>query len=86
MNKKMIRKLVAAIMALTLTVVMVVTVSYAWMTLSAAPVAEGIQITIGGGNTILIAADYAGVADGETYHYPGHFSSSLNFTKLQQYD
>jgi hypothetical protein len=57
MNKKMIRKLVAAIMALTLTVVMVVTVSYAWMTLSAAPVAEGIQITIGGGNTILIAAD-----------------------------
>ena len=86
MNKKMIRKLVAAIMALTLTVVMVVTVSYAWMTLSATPVAEGIQITIGGGNTILIAADYAVVADGETYHYPGHFSSSLNFTKLQQYD
>ena len=38
---KMIRKLFAAIMALVLTVVMVATVSYAWFTLSDAPVVEG---------------------------------------------
>ena len=86
MNKKMMRKLIAAIMALTLTVVMVVTVSYAWMTLSSTPVAEGIQITIGGGNTILIAADKVVMVDGETYHYPSHFSSSLNFSKHEEYD
>ena len=82
----MMRKLIAAIMALTLTVVMVVTVSYAWMTLSSTPVAEGIQITIGGGNTILIAADKVVMVDGETYHYPSHFSSSLNFSKHEEYD
>ena len=83
---KMIRKLFAAIMALVLTVVMVATVSYAWFTLSDAPVVEGIQVTIGGGNTILIAPDLAVVVDGETIHYPGRFDSKLNFSQHAQYD
>ena len=83
---KMTRKFIVAIMALVLTAVMVVTVSYAWMTLSAAPVAEGIQITIGGGNTILIAPDQTQIVDGEVYHYPGHFDLTMNFSQFKTYD
>lgn len=84
---KMIRKLVAAVMALVLTAVMIVTVSYAWFTISDSPVVEGIQITIGGSNTILIAPDVSvKVADGNTYHYPGRFDSNLQFSQYEQYD
>ncbi|MBQ9151277.1 MAG: hypothetical protein IJX72_03430, partial [Clostridia bacterium] len=83
---KMIRKLFAAIMALILTVVMVATVSYAWFTLSDAPVVAGIQVTIGGGNTILIAPDQSEEVDGKTYHYPGRFNSTLIFSQHTQYD
>ena len=83
---KMTRKFIVAIMALILTAVMLVTVSYAWMTLSEAPVAEGIQITIGGGNTILIAPNQTKVVDGELYHFPGHFDLSLSFSQHKTYD
>lgn len=83
---KMTRKFVVAIMALILTAIMMVTVSYAWMTLSATPVAEGIQITIGGGNTILVAPDQTRVVDGKTFHFPGHFDLSLNFSQYETYD
>lgn len=83
---KMIRKLSAAVMALILTVVMVVTVSYAWFTLSDAPVVEGIQVTIGGGNTILIAPDQSQTVNGTTYHYPGRFDKNLIFSQHSQYD
>ncbi len=83
---KMIRKLLGAVMALILTVVMVVTVSYAWFTLSDAPVVEGIQVTIGGGNTILIAPDQSQTVDGTTYHYPGRFDKNLIFSQYSQYD
>lgn len=83
---KVIRKLFAAIMALVLTVVMVATVSYAWFTLSDTPVVDGIQVTIGGGNTILIAPDLSVTVDGEVLHYPGRFDSKLNFSQYSQYD
>ena len=82
----MIRKLVTAIMALVLTAVLAVTVSYAWMTISSNPVAEGIQISIGGGTTILIAADVMETVDGEVYHYPGTFGQTLNFKQYDRYD
>ena len=83
---KMLVKMIAAVLTLMLAVVMVATISYAWTTLSATPVAEGIQITIGGGNTILIAADKSQVVDGVTYHYPGHFGDQLNFVQNKEYD
>lgn len=83
---KMLVKLVAAIVTLMIAVVMAATISYAWTTLSSAPVAEGIQITIGGGNTILIAPDKSQVVDGVTYHYPGLFSDRLNFLQHSEYD
>lgn len=80
------KKLIATIMALILSVVMVVTISYAWMTLSDTPVAEGLQITIGGGNTILVAANRTEVVDGASYNYPGVFGGTLNFGKHSSYD
>lgn len=83
---KMIRKLVAAVMALVLTAVMIVTVSYAWFTISESPAVEGIQITIGGSNTILIAPDVSQKVGEDTYHFPGRFDSNLHFSKYEQYD
>lgn len=82
---KTLRKLVAAALALILSAVMVVTMSYAWMTLSTSPIAEGMQITIGGGNTILIAADQTDTINGKVYHYPGAFNPTLNFHQLKEY-
>ncbi|MBE6636791.1 MAG: hypothetical protein E7618_03180 [Ruminococcaceae bacterium] len=83
---KMLLKLIAASLTLVIAVVMVTTMTYAWTTLSSAPVAEGLQITIGGGNTILIAPDRTQTVDGKTYHYPGHFSEQLNFSHYDEYD
>ncbi len=83
---KLVRKVVVAIMALVMTIAMVVTVSYAWFTLSDSPAVDGIQITIGGGNTILIAPDVASTVGGTTYHYPGYFQSSMIFSQYEQYD
>ena len=82
---RLIRKLLAAVMALVLTVVMVVAVSYAWLTLSDAPVLEGIQISIGGGDTILIAPNLSEEVDGTVYHYPGRFNGNLIFSQHEQY-
>lgn len=73
-------------MALVLSVVMVVTISYAWMSLSSTPVVEGIQITIGGGNTILVAANLTETVDGVEYNYPGRFGETLNFNNYDEYD
>lgn len=80
-----IRKLTVSALALLLSVVMMVTMSYAWMTISDSPVAEGIQISIAGGNTILIAPDKTETVDGVTYHYPGFFKDSLEFGQHKEY-
>lgn len=85
MNKQIVRKLTAAVLALLVTVTMVVTVTYAWTTLSGNPVAEGLHISIGGGNTILVAADIAETVDGVTYHYPAAFSNTLQFNQHPSY-
>lgn len=84
--EKSVKKLIAAVLSLILAAAMVVTMSYAWMTLSSAPIAEGLQITIGGGNVILIAADQTETVNGETYHYPAKFNSMLNFNTWKSYD
>lgn len=79
-------KLIAITLTLVLSVSVVVMSSYAWFVLSGNPVATGIQISIGGGNTILVAPDVTQVVDGQTYHYPGHFSDTMNFAQQQSYD
>lgn len=84
--KKVYTKLLLTIAALLVSAVMVVSVSYAWLVLSSNPVAEGIQITIGGGNTILVAADQVREVNGTVYHYPGAFNDTLNFSQNTAYD
>ena len=84
--KKIYFKLIVVALQLLLAVSLLVMSSYAWMVLASNPVAEGIQITIGGGNTILVAADLAQEADGTVYHYPGAFSDTLNFSQNNGYD
>ena len=84
--KKIYIKLMAITLSLVLSVSAVVTVSYAWMVLSVSPAAEGMQISIGGGNTILVAADLCKTVGGTVYHYPDHFSATLNFTQHTSYD
>lgn len=71
---------------LVLSVSVVIASSYAWMVLSSNPVATGIQVAIGGGNTILIAPDVTKTVDGMVYHYPGAFSDTMNFGQQSAYD
>lgn len=80
------RKLLASISALALAVIMVVTTTYAWTTLSKAPLAEGIKIAIGGASTILVAPNLTQTVDGKTYNYPGYFGDTLNFAQYKEYD
>ena len=82
---KIYTKLIAITLALMLSVSVVVMSSYAWFTLSDSPVAQGISIAVGGGNTILIAADLTQTIDGVTYHYPDRFSDKLNFGMHRSY-
>lgn len=84
--RKIYIKLIAMSMALILSVTMVIMTSYAWLVLSGNPVATGIQVAVGGGNTILTAPDvvYQG-GDGKRYHYPGRFSDKLNFGQQKNY-
>lgn len=79
------RKLIAAVTMLVVLSVMVVTVSYAWLTISDAPEARGIQISLGGGKGILIAPDQTRIENDTIYHYPGMFASSVNFNQHEQY-
>ena len=85
--RKIYIKLIAMSMALILSVTMVIMTSYAWLVLSGNPVATGIQVAVGGGNTILTAPDvvYQG-DDGNPYHFPGRFSDKLNFGQQKNYD
>jgi hypothetical protein len=61
------------------------------MTLSENPMINGIQVSIGGGGTILLAADQTETAVDEQgqevlVHYPGKFSSTLNLSAYENYD
>lgn len=79
-------KLLAATLLLVTAVVMVIATSYAWMTISNNPVLQGIQVTVAGGGTVLVAPDITVQQDGKEYHYPGEFAESLNFSGYEQYD
>ena len=86
----MYMKILATVLTLLIVITMVVTVSYAWVTLSKSPAVSGAQVAISGGTTILLAPDITETAevDGEevTLHYPGEFSDELVFSKYQTYD
>lgn len=84
--KKLYIKLIAVVLELVLILSVVVMSSYAWLVLSKNPAAEGVQITIGGGNTILVAPDVAQEVDGTVYHYPGAFQDTLNISRQTGYE
>ncbi len=77
--KKMSAKLFAAVMTLIIAIVIAVSVTYAWMTLSTSPSVSGATIKIGGGTNILLAPDVTKTMDGVTVHYPGAFTDTLTF-------
>lgn len=79
-------KLITALLLMLAAFSAVIVTTYAWVTLSDSPVAEGIQITIGGSGTILIAPDLTEQADGKIYHYPGAFNKQINFNQWDSYD
>ncbi len=86
MKNKVMQKLTATIIMLIVATVMIAAVSYAWFVQSTAPVVEGIKISIGGGTTILIAPNRTITENGEQYHYPGEFRSTLDFDMYEEYD
>lgn len=86
MNKIM-TKLITSILALVVAASLAVMSTYAWVTISGAPEVDGIQVNIGGSNTIMVAADMVVVDDdGSVHHYPGEFSQDLNLMQYDSYD
>ena len=86
----MFSRLFLTVVALAVALVMVASVSYAWLTISGSPEVNGISVSIGGGTTILIAPNVAASAaleNGETVtvNYPGAFSDSMEFLNNDSY-
>lgn len=83
MKKKAYIKIACTAAALLCAMAMIVMSSYAWLTASTSPVAEGIQVAVGGGSTILLAPD---VVNNEGVHYPGAFGATLRLDNLLDAD
>ena len=72
-------------LALILSVSVVLMSSYAWLVLSGNPAVTGIQVAIGGGNTILTAPNVQYQTKDGIYNIPGYFSDKLNFGQQDSY-
>lgn len=84
--KKIYKKLILAVLALVLSAAMLTSVTYAWLVMSKSPAVNSISVAIGGGKTILLAADLTQTAeDGTVLHYPGAFSDTLDFSSHESY-
>lgn len=79
MKKRAYIKIACTAAALLCAMAMIVMSSYAWLTASTSPVAEGIQVAVGGGSTILLAPD---LMNDEGVHYPGAFGATLRLDDL----
>lgn len=84
--KKTLMKLSAAAVLVVIALVVVVVSTFAWYTVSGTPEVGGIQLNIGVGGTLQIAADLTAVTPDGVVHYPGVFSDSLNFSRYETYD
>lgn len=78
-------KLIAAVLLMLVAFLTLIATTYAWVTISNTPVAEGIQIAISGGGTIMIAPDISQTVDNKVYHYPGVFKEQINFSQWDSY-
>lgn len=83
MKKRAYIKIACTAAALLCAMAMIVMSSYAWLTASTSPVAEGIQVAVGGGSTILLAPD---LVNNERVHYPGAFGATLRLDALLDAD
>lgn len=83
-------KLAASVLSIVMALTMIVGATFAWFTFSTSPEVGGISIAIGGGRTIMLAPDVTETVevDGKTMilHYPGTFSSNLEFSEYETYD
>ena len=80
-------KLIASLLSVLVAAAMIVVSSYAWLTISSEPEVGGLKIQIGSSNSIMLAADVVVEnGDGTISHYPGKFSSNLNFSDYDTYD
>ncbi|MBQ3101011.1 MAG: hypothetical protein IJC50_08485 [Clostridia bacterium] len=85
MNKTIV-KLALSFAALVLSAALVVTFSYAWLTMSGSPEVDGIKVSIGGSDTIMVAPDIVSTdSEGNTVHYPGEFTQNLNVSNYEGY-
>lgn len=72
------RKMFSSVILVLLSITLMVSVTFAWMTLSEAPEIAGIKLSIGGDNTILIAPDISFLNDdNKIVSYPGFFSKNV---------
>lgn len=78
-------KLTMAAIQLSVALMMIVTITFAWVTASVAPEISGIQMSIGGSSTISIAPDVTQTVEGQTYHYPGEFGDSIQISDYEGY-
>lgn len=88
--RKIYMKLASSLLSVLMALVMVVGASYAWMTISESPAVNGINVSIGGGKTILLAPDLTEIltdANGNEVllHYPGEFDEKLNLSQYETY-
>ena len=83
MKKRAYIKIACTAAALLCAMAMIVMSSYAWLTASTSPVAEGIQVAVGGGSTILLAPD---LVNNDGVHYPGAFGATLRLDDLLDAD
>lgn len=83
MKKRAYIKIACTAAALLCAMAMIVMSSYAWITASTSPVAEGIQVAVGGGSTILLAPD---LVNNKGVHYPGAFGATLRLDDLLDAD
>ena len=79
-NLSVQKKLYSALILMVVSVSLMITVSFAWFTLSTAPAVNNIKVVIGGDNTIKIASNIQETVDGVTVNYPGGFTKVSNFT------
>ena len=79
------KKLIAASLLAVISISMMVTATYAWVTLSDSPSLAGVQINIGGDNTIMMAPDLQMEVDGRIIHYPGYFDKTMNVSEEESY-
>lgn len=79
-GRKALTKLIAAFLLLMLSLTLAAAGTYAWFTLSTAPEIGGMQLSIGGSNTIRIAPDVSESTASGLAHYPGTFAEELTLS------